>query len=599
MSVEILNTVNGLTIKLKAYHDCDNVQLCWRVLNSTNIDTPVNQCLGFKIERQRLKNGQWQGTEILRNAVGFDNENIDLNDPNQASKSSSIRPFQRYDWTDHGANINEVVRYKVSAMGNTQNIVLGSTELVEIFDSGWTQQIEVTATAGNGISVFFNRGIVMSQFVARIARQNNWSAVEIKNHIAEIEEPLRIFLSGELRIALLRLLDSVIANPFYSVYLALYELSDKELIDKLVLIKSRANIILSDGSNKNDNPPPVYKDENSESRSTLISGGVKVFDRILTSKGLGHNKFLVIIDNRTDSPVLAWTGSTNWSPSGLCTQLNNGVLIENADVAEVYFEHWKKLRDAGNSFPDTLVSSNNNSPTKANNIDIWFTRVKKPSVATDLAIDIAALKQLVDSAEKSILYVMFQPGLEPLKSIIDRRKEENFYVRGVVSTLIKTNKEIFELSDENGKPPYIDDLIQPDGISKDFSWWVKEVTRGQFIPTKFNHNVGIGHAITHTKMIVIDPFTDNCKVITGSHNFSKSASIENDENFIVVQANKEMAEHYAVACIAIYNHYRWRAYVKDKLAAGQEIWSHLSKNPSWQADYLRNSRLLNHLNTWC
>lgn len=599
MSVEISNTSNGLTLKLKAYHDCDNVHLCWRVMDSSKADTPINHCLGFKIERQRLKNGQWQRTEILRNAVGFDNEIIDLNDPNQASKPSSIRPFQRYDWTDHGANINEVLRYKVSAMGNTQNIVLGSTELTEIFDSGWTQKIEVTANAGNGISVFFNRGIVMSQFVARIARYNNWSAVEIKNHIAEIEEPLRIFLSGELRLALLRLLDSVIANPFYSVYLALYELSDKELIDKLALIKGRANVILSDGSNKNNNPPPPYIDGNEHSRKTLNDSGVNVFDRKLKSQGLGHNKFLVIVDNRTDAPVLAWTGSTNWSPTGLCTQLNNGVLIENADVAKVYFEQWKKLRDAGNSFPELLVSSNSNSPTNANNIDIWFTRVKKPSVATDLAIDIAALKQLVDNAEKSIIYVMFQPGLEPLKSIIDRRKENGFYVRGVVSTVIPSNKEVFELSDENGKPPYTTDLIQPDGISKNFNWWVKEVTRGQFIPSKFNHNVGIGHAITHTKMIVIDPFTDNCKVITGSHNFSKSASVGNDENFIVVQANKEMAEHYAVASMAIYNHYRWRAYVKDKIAAGQEIWSHLSDNPAWQSEYLRNGRLTNHLNIWC
>ncbi len=598
MAVEISNTENGLTLKLKAYHDCDNVQLCWRIMDSNNADTPINNCLGFRIERQRLKNGQWQGIEILRNAVGFDNENIDLNDPHQASKASSIRPFQRYDWTDHGANINEVLRYRVSAMGNTQNIVLGSSELTELFDSGWTQQIEVTTKAGNGISVFFNRGIVMSQFVARIARQNNWSAVEIKNHISEIEEPLRIFLSGELRLALLRLLDSVIANPLYSVYLALYELSDKELIDKLSLIKARANVVLSDGSNTvTADHHTTYIDGNKASRQTLNDSGVNVFDRMLKSQGLGHNKFLVIVDNRTDSPVLAWTGSTNWSPTGLCTQLNNGVLIENHDVAEIYFEHWKKLRDAGNSFPESLISSNSNSPTKANNIDIWFTRVKKPSVATDLAVDIATLKQLVDNAANSILYVMFQPGLEPLKSIIERRKEQNFYVRGVVSTVIPSNKEVFELSDENGKPPYTTDLIQPDGISKNFNWWVKEVTRGEFIP--FKGRPGIGHAITHTKMIVIDPFTENCKVITGSHNFSKSASVGNDENFIVVEANKEMAEHYAVACMAIYNHYRWRAYVKDKLAAGQEIWSHLSNNPSWQADYLRNGRLINHLNTWC
>ena len=106
-------------------------------------------------------------------------------------------------------------------------------------------------------------------------------------------------------------------------------------------------------------------------------------------------------------------------------------------------------------------------------------------------------------------------------------------MRGVVSTVIPSNKEVFELSDENGKPPYTTDLIQPDGISKNFNWWVKEVTRGEFIP--FKGRPGIGHAITHTKMIVIDPFTENCKVITGSHNFSKSASVGNDENFIVVE----------------------------------------------------------------
>lgn len=598
MSVETSKTVNGRTIKLKAYHDCDNVHLCWRVLDANNNDVPVNDCLGFKIERQRSKNGQWQATEVLRNRVGFDNEHIDLNDSNQASKPSSIRPFQRYDWTDHGANINEIVRYRVTAMGNTHNVTLGTGVLSEIIDSGWTAQIEVSPSADNGISVFFNRGIVMSQFVARIARENNWSATEIKNHIAEIEEPLRVFLSGELRNALIKLLDSAISNPFYSIYLALYELSDKELINKLILIKSRAHVVLSDGSNTSkENNHTVYVDGNKDARERLNNGGVNVYDRILKSRGLGHNKFMVVVDNRTDNPISAWTGSTNWSPTGLCTQLNNGVLIENGDVANIYFEQWKRLRDAGDIFPEPLVTSNNGSPQKANDIDIWFTRVKKPQVASSLAIDIAALKELVDSAEKSILYVMFQPGLEPLKSINDRRREPGFYVRGVVSTLIASNREEFELSDENGKPPYTTDLIQPDGVSRDFNWWVKEVTRGQFIP--FNGRPGIGHAITHTKMIVIDPFTDNCKVITGSHNFSKSASIENDENFIVVQGNRQMAEHYAVACMAIYNHYRWRAYLNDKLAAGQEIWSHLSNDPAWQADYLRNGRLITHLNTWC
>jgi hypothetical protein len=72
---------------------------------------------------------------------------------------------------------------------------------------------------------------------------------DIKNNIKQLNEPLRIFLSGELRIAMLQILDSVLANPFLQLHAALYELSDAELIEKLCKIGARAHIVLSDGSN--------------------------------------------------------------------------------------------------------------------------------------------------------------------------------------------------------------------------------------------------------------------------------------------------------------------------------------------------------------
>ncbi|MGY4433896.1 phosphatidylserine/phosphatidylglycerophosphate/cardiolipin synthase-like enzyme [Bradyrhizobium sp. F1.13.1] len=74
--------------------------------------------------------------------------------------------------------------------------------------------------------------------------------------------------------------------------------------------------------------------------------------------------------------------------------------------------------------------------------------------------------------------------------------------------------------------------VQPEGVVKSFSDWIGEVTRSQFLFP--NQNPGIGHAITHSKMIVIDPFSDDCKVVTGSHNFSGSDSEQNDDNFVVV-----------------------------------------------------------------
>ena len=72
--------------------------------------------------------------------------------------------------------------------------------------------------------------------------------------------------------------------------------------------------------------------ENKEARKRLLKKGVDVQvarkDRFISPGALGHNKFLVRTDKK-GKPISVWTGSTNWAPTGLCTQVNNGILIEN------------------------------------------------------------------------------------------------------------------------------------------------------------------------------------------------------------------------------------------------------------------------------
>lgn len=583
----------AVKVKVSFASNCDDVQLTWRTLDGQNKDTPVEGCLGFMIERQRLTGTVWADIEILRNRVGFDAAGVDINKPETLSQPSSIWPFQRYDWTEHGANNNESVRYRISCVGKKADTVIGKTELGVLAQSDWTAEIKVNAMAGADTEVYFNRGAVMSQYVARIAREKNWSVADISANVKLLKEPLRIFLSGELRLALLKLLDSAIQNPFLEIYAALFELADEELIGKLKQLGPRAHIILTDGANtkQKKGQPVEYVDENKGVRGKLKGAGVDVYDRILAKQGLGHNKILITVDNRSDKAVSAWTGSTNWTSTGLCTQLNNGILLKNAKVAELYYSYWKELKKAGSSFPANLVTFNGNKPKVVGQSQAWFTRTEI-AAAHVTPVDIKFLQDLVNSAKSSILYVMFQPGGEPLASIVAQSKKQGMYVRGVVSTVIPSNKEKFSLMDEQGERPYTTDLKQPDGISKDFGWWVKEVTRNIFISQ-------IGYAITHAKMIVVDAFSDAPVVVTGSHNFSTSASQANDENFVAITGNKELARHYAVACISTYEHYRWRAYNAEKHAANENIWNHLNSDPAWQQNYLQSARLLRQLKEWC
>jgi phosphatidylserine/phosphatidylglycerophosphate/cardiolipin synthase-like enzyme len=108
--------------------------------------------------------------------------------------------------------------------------------------------------------------------------------------------------------------------------------------------------------------------------------------------------------------------------------------------------------------------------------------------------------------------------------------------------------------------------------------WAAEVTRQDFL---LGSGGVIGHAIVHSKVIVIDPFT-NPVVITGSHNFSQSASAKNDENLVIVRGNRALAERYAVNIMATYQHYRWRAYLKDCANKAISPWQGLMRDDSWQ-----------------
>ncbi|MET4606713.1 phosphatidylserine/phosphatidylglycerophosphate/cardiolipin synthase-like enzyme [Bradyrhizobium sp. JR4.1] len=75
-----------------------------------------------------------------------------------------------------------------------------------------------------------------------------------------------------------------------------------------------------------------------------------------------------------------------------------------------------------------------------------------------------------------------------------------------------------------------------------------------------------GHAIIHDKIVVIDPLDKkNCTVITGSHNLGYKASYCNDENFLIIEGNRDLAVSYAVHVLDLYEHYLMRARLEEKI----------------------------------
>lgn len=572
---------------LRVYADEDDALLFW------SMPAPLAGCRGFAIARRKTSPDGQHTEDFLPNRMGFENEPVPTApaaDHAAMMKPSTQWPFQRFSWVDHDADTGDTVSYRVIPVIRT---AAGALELEDAEASAWSTERTLGTTKATTFKPFFNRGFVMSQFMAHYLAERHLTLAQFKDTISDQDDTtIRQFLSGDLRRALLAELQAA-RDEGSEIYAALFELSDDELIMALCALGGKAHVVLANGSitaaHGETTAAARQRDENAAARQKLEDAHVDVYERSVAPGALGHNKFLVRVD-QGGNPLIAWTGSTNWTPTGLCSQLNNGLLINSPEIAGIYLEQWQRLKAAGSAFPPSLVTANSHSKdigvgtTGSVRSSIWFSR-------TSGGVDLDALRAEVEHAREGILFLMFMPGAAGLFSTVAARTAEpNLYVRGVVSELPhgrgdESDADVSLVAGTKHVPFHLD-ILQPEGVAHPFAQFAEEVTRSQFL-------AGIGYAIIHSKVVVIDPFSADPVVITGSHNFSSSASAKNDENFIIVRGDRALAEAYAVNIMAAYAHYRWRAFLGQTTTP----FNGLKDNDAWQAPMLAADH--KELQFWC
>src|SRR5262249_2802139 len=62
----------------------------------------------------------------------------------------------------------------------------------------------------------------------------------------------------------------------------------------------------------------------------------------------------------------------------------------------------------------------------------------------------------------------------------------------------------------------------------------------------------------HTKILLMDPLSEDPVVITGSANFSNNSSKNNDENQLYIAGEKEVADVYLGEFMRMFDHYYFR-----------------------------------------
>jgi phosphatidylserine/phosphatidylglycerophosphate/cardiolipin synthase-like enzyme len=244
--------------------------------------------------------------------------------------------------------------------------------------------------------------------------------------------------------------------------------------------------------------------------------------------------------------------------------------------------------------------------------------------------DLGEVFDLIAHAKQGALFLAFIPGnpsmVSKLREVYDARRKQDklFYLRGAatspdpaaafrVDLYHRTSRADAHVLGVPNPPDAAGananaNVASVAGIFATFAKWEAEIYK-------------VGHAVIHDKVIVIDPFTDDSVVVTGSHNLGFKASYGNDENMLIIRGNRGVANAYAAHVLDVYEHYRWRwnlqAPLRDALetlkaenpdaSAGElwaraiktvgpgvikRAWKNLCVDDTWQDYYVENRDLL-------
>ncbi|HXH37865.1 MAG TPA: phospholipase D-like domain-containing protein [Thermoanaerobaculia bacterium] len=520
-------------------------------------------CMGFAVYRIDDKGKE---TPLPSHAV-FKGDQI------RPGQTTVEFPVQKFYWKDvYARPIAETsgkrrFRYKIVPLSGAPHQLKPMPNLPFLVSN----EVEISPSIAPHIEAFFNRGLISTQHVAS-AFKGKPSKTKLLPQIGDAKNPLRADLSGDMVEALTGFVDR--AKRSGEIYAALYELGDEELIKKLTGLGKRLHIVLSNSVQKEKDETTgktTEHDGNQDSRDALHKSGAEKFDRMMPSNHIGHNKFLVYVANRKPKAVLF--GSTNWTPTGLCAQTNNTLIIDDEKLATRYLDYWKHLakdtKDAAGVSKDLQAPPLREFDATAKTLSIdgaslesWFSpntpKQRGKNMADEVPPpDMSAICKYITGAKQAILFLAFNPGTPSIANWCAQaqKKDSNLFVRGCVTNLDTAGNYYYTLK---GKTPPKKVKGQKRVVPEDPRVIAAEAfTEGT--PEQWQKEIlNAGFAIIHDKILVIDPFSDHCVVVTGSHNLGHKASFNNDEILAIIEGNRELAVAYTTHVLDVYDHFSWR-----------------------------------------
>lgn len=223
----------------------------------------------------------------------------------------------------------------------------------------------------------------------------------------------------------------------------------------------------------------------------LIDAGIPVIED--KRAGTMHNSFVVIDNNQV------WTGSVNYTSSGIFRENNNLVRIFSNEIAEDFTKEFNEMFVA-DQFGDNVVPDTPYPKVKLQEADVEV-------LFSPDDVVVSRLSQLLNEAQTSIYIMAYSFDSKPLGEIIREKAAGGVQVAGVFDAL----------------------QTSPDGTTQ----------FDLFNQAGYDFRLSNVADIVGHKVMIIDGKT----VVLGSYDFTSKSENENDENVLIIH-NEKIAQKF-------------------------------------------------------
>ncbi|MBV4458156.1 phospholipase [Pseudomonas sp. COR58] len=519
--------------RVKAYAGTNGVLLAMDVAEPRR-----KGLLGFAIEKQQ-GDKPWL---FLFNSLTFPGKAHTR--PEFHATPSDLAPLQKFRWADYAVNPGMTIHYRV-------HLAYGTPDAPKLGES-----LELTIRSDDGHpanqSVIFNRAVAASQAFqrkfpdldAQISANRN---LPIEAWPDAARQWLENGLLGRLQGFIQRATDGQ-----WALDIAIYEYQLQAIIDTVNAAFDRGVQVRVLYHARPD-------DEDTTINEASLAHLPQASKRGRVTHNIFHDKFIVL--SRLDAggarqPQAVLCGSTNFTANGVYRQANVVHVLDDPAIAASYLrtfeEVWTTPADVG-ATRDWITDVNPMDPARP-----LFAGFSPRTGGADLR----EFVDIINAAKRDVLFVTAFDLPDAILNALLGQPHDDILRYGLQNTASRITGFHADRTAEFAATALLNTGLEG---------WLRENMKGQK-----------GNLLVHTKAVVTDFTTDAPTIISGSHNLSTSASNGNDENFLIIRGDTDLADRYGLELLRFYEHYRFRYFAK-KLDLKQV--QPLAADDSWTNDY--------------